>query len=232
MDFFIKRIFNGISDEKIHLQFQKFSRGKFEGKALVSAKKSKDMYSIATGPEYANELVSVFGEMLGSQKTQVTGVIVSTMNLDGKFEFKNKKQFMGVKQYVIEGEMTGKEIKDICDKFTDCFIALSFSVGENTLKIKAKAPKSAKPGSGDKEPVADFCKIKTRDVRIAEGLLFGVGEFKQVDVKHVFQIEDIILPAVYNSPDELRKLAKRSGKIIREANVDGKITKTEKSFVA
>ncbi len=235
MDFFIKKIFDGKTDEFVHLQFQKFSRGNFNDKALVRAKNSKGKYSINTTYEYANEIVRSLAEKLGNNKTKINGVIVSTKDLKGEVDFSGKKQFAGVKQYIITKEMTGNEIISIIDKFPKAFIALSFTVGENELKIKAKAPKSGKPSTKTDEKIApDFCKLKTTDKELARSMLFDldIESFKEVEVRHAFIIEDIEIPAGEKDPEKMRENAVRIGKIVRRTKVDDKETTKEVKFRA
>src|SRR3989344_8018984 len=127
MEFFIKKIFEGKSDEQVHLQFQKYSRGEFNNKALVSAKKSKNNFSINTSYEYANELVKAVADKADNgEKIKITGAIVSTRDLTDDIKFKEKKQFQGVKRYIIDTEMTKEQIINLCNNFPKAFIALSF----------------------------------------------------------------------------------------------------------
>lgn len=233
MDSFIKKIFDGNIDELVHLQFERFGRGEYRDKAVIIARNVKGVYNIATTPEFANEFVRGMAEKLGSGKTKVTGIVVSTRDLTGELDFKDKKQFMGVKQYIMDGEMSGQEIISLMDKFPRCFFGLSFSVNGSELKIKPKAPKSAKPSTKSEEkPKADFCKLKTQDSGLAHGVLFDTKEFKRAEVKHLFVIKDIILPKGVSDPRELREMAKRKGKIVREITVDGVTVKEEKEFLA
>ena len=64
MESFIKKIFDNISDDDVHFQFQKFSRGEFKFKALVEAKKMSKNISIVTSAEFANELVLGVAELM------------------------------------------------------------------------------------------------------------------------------------------------------------------------
>ena len=41
-------------------------------------------------------------EKLGDGITQVKGIVVSTRDLTGELDFQDKKQFMGVKQYILD----------------------------------------------------------------------------------------------------------------------------------
>src|SRR3989344_700114 len=147
---FIKRIADKNIDDSVHIQFQKFSRGIFKNRAVLKVKNSKGKYTINSGPEFSNEMVRVMTEKLGSQRVLVTGAIVSTLDFSGKIEFKEKKQFQGVKRYILEKEMSKEEILSLIDESPKSFYGLSFTVdSENSLKIKPKAPKSGKPGKGD-----------------------------------------------------------------------------------
>ncbi len=232
MESFVRKIFENKSDEFIHSQFQKFSRGVFKDRALLRCTSSNKGYSLYAGNEFANELVRFAATKLGAGKTQVTGVIVSTQDLKGKLNYSDLKQFMGVKQYVILGEMTGNEIVKLQDAFPDAFFALSFTAPDGTiLKIKPKAPKSAKPKTSDKEAKADFCNVKTMDKALVEAFIWEQG-WKSIDINHVFNITDIELPKTYSNPNELRKLAKRKGILVRNALIDGKQSTKEAKFVA
>ena len=233
MDCFIKKIFEGRgeNDELVHGQFQKFSRGIFKNRALIKSSKSAKGFSLATSSEYANELVRTLASKLGDKKAQVTGVVVSTLDLKNKLPYKDIRQFMGIKQYVIEGEMSGNEIIKLQDNAPDAFFALSLSFGDMELKIKPKAPKSAKPSTSEKGPKIDFCKLKTTDSNIIEHFVIEKG-WKSLEVNHTYVIDDIILPSGISDPNEIRRLAKRKGKIVRKAIIDGREVGSEKDFVA
>lgn len=229
---FIKKVQEKNFDESVHLQFQKFSKGEFRNRALIEAKNSNGNYTIKTSAEFANGLVKSLAEKLGNDKTKITGSIIGTNDLKGVIEFKKISQFQGVKNYSIEKEMSGSEVINLINKFPKNFFALSFSVGEDTLKIKPKAPKSGKPGSkrGD-VPKVDFCVLKTKDKKIAEEFIFERQEFKAAKISHDFLIDKIeISDELKNSQDFalIREKSKRIGKILRKAEIDGQ--KSEKEF--
>ena len=48
MESFIKKIFDGKTDSLVHLQFQKFSKGEYTGRAGFILKNSKDKFTIST----------------------------------------------------------------------------------------------------------------------------------------------------------------------------------------
>ena len=232
---FIKKVFDGEVDERVHLQFQKFSKGEFRNRALIRMKKTGKKYTIYTSAEFANELVRTNAEKLGGEKTGVTGAIVSTNDLTGELEFKDKKQFQGVKRYLIDTEMSGEEIVALLDKLPKTFFALSFKVGDDVLKIKPKAPKSGKPGKGGEAPKADFCKLVTTDESVAQSFVFEDKEFKEININHTFFIDEIVIPEEIKGEEDfakVREMAKRKGRIVREANIDGNVFKEEKAFEA
>jgi len=243
MDFFIKKIFEGrVEDELVHLQFQKFSKGEFKDKAMVRIKNSSGKFNIATTAEYTNELVRVLAEKLGENKAQVTGALISALKLEG-FDYKEKKSAIGVNKYIIDKEMSGNEIVELCNNVKKAFFGLSFKTNDYDLKIKAKSPKSSKGSSGKKKEgekaKIDFCKLKTTDKELAKNLAFdrGAENFKQIEIKHDFIIEDIIINDELKQECKgdflkIRELAKRKGKVIRELDIDGKKVKKEVEFEA
>jgi hypothetical protein len=223
---FIKKIADKNFDEKVHLQFQKFSKGQFPNRALIEAKDSNGNYTIKTSAEFANELVMVVAEKLGSDKTNVTGAIISTSDLKNDLKYKEIKQFQGVKRYMIESEMTGEELIELLNKFPKTFFALSFSVSKDntSLKIKPKAPKSGKPKTKeDEKPKVDFCLLKTTDKKLAEEFIFEKTGFKKAQITHDFLINDIEIPEELKGSDDfakMREMSKRVGKIIRKSMID------------
>ena len=232
---FIKKIFDDSVDESVYLQFQKFSKGEFRDRALVRVKNVGAKSTINTSAEFSNELVRVMAEKLGEDKTLVTGAIVSTSDLTGELYFKEKKQFQGVKRYLIENEMSGVEILSLLDKLPKTFFALTFDVGEEKLKTKPKAPKSGKPGKGDEQPKADFCRLVTTDKEITKNFVFENSEFKDATINHTFLIDEIVIPEELKEETDfskVREMAKRKGRIIRNSIIDGQVLKKEKEFEA
>jgi len=230
---FIKKIKDKNFDELVHLQFQKFSKGIFKDRAILKVKKSKEKYTINTSAEFANEFVLMMAKKLGTKRAIVTGAIVSTSDLKGKLEFKDKKQFQGVKRYIIEKEMSGEELLSLLEEIPKAFFGLSFNVDEsNKLKIKGKAPKSGKPGKEDKEPKANFCKLITNDRLIGKSFVFEKENFKEANIKHNFIINEIIFPQGEKDFAKIRELAKRKGIVERILNIDGDKSVEEFEFTA
>ncbi len=240
MEFFIKKIFDGKKDDFVHIQFQKFSRGEFKKRAMFKVKNQNGKYVLDTTSEYAKELVKTMAEKLGNGKTNVIGAIISALDQDG-FKYEEKKMAMGVRKYMINREMTGNEIIELCNKAKKAFFGLSFNIGEEELKIKDKSPKSMKGASSSKndndELKIDFCKLKTSDKRIIDNILFEneAKDFKKAEVYHDFIITDIIIPPELKNEKDFAKVregALRKGKIIRYLDIDGRKIKKEIDFEA
>jgi len=231
---FIKKIFKNQPDNSVHLQFQKFGKGEFRNRALINARKSGNKYTILTTAEFANELVREVAGKLGGNKARVTGAIVSTNDLKEELDFKEIKQFQGVKRYIIDEEMDGDDILSLLEKFPKAFFALSFNCDKDStsLKIKPKAPKSGKPGKKGEKIKPNFCKITTTDKMLAEDFVFEVPDFKKAEIDHKFIINEIIQPEGETDYARIRELAKRKGEIIREALIDGKEIRKKMDFEA
>ncbi|MEN7982026.1 MAG: hypothetical protein ABFQ65_01100 [Nanoarchaeota archaeon] len=229
---FIKKIVDNKIDESVHLLFQKFSRGEFRNRAMIEVKNSNGKYTIKTSAEFANGLVRDMAEKLGEDKTQVIGAVVSTNDLAGELEFKEKKQFQGVKRYLIDKEMSGEELIGLLEKFPKTFFALSFNVGDDKLKIKPKAPKAGKPGKEGEDPKVDFCSLKTKDKEIAKSFVLEKDDFKFAKINHTFFVENIIQPEGEKDFAKIRELAKRKGKIVRKAGIDGEEMSRDIEFEA
>ena len=234
MDSFLKKVSEKNFDESVHLELVKFSKGNFGNRYLINAKKQKDRWSIKTGAEFVNFIVRKCLEG-APEKIAVKGVIVSTANLRNeiKFPIENVKQFMGIKQIVLNSEVDAKELLGLMDRFPKAFFALSFKTPTSELKTKAKAPKSAKPASGgEKEVSADFCSLKTTDEDIIRDLFFDCMQFNEISINHTLNIEDITLPKNEKDPVKIRENSVRKGKLIRKIKADGKESVKELPFEA
>ena len=234
MDSILKKIFSGKIDGNVHGEFVKYSKGSFPNKYLIEAKRQKDRWAIKTNADLANFLVARCLE-LSPGEVQVKGVIVTTSNLSGmaKFPLGNVKQFMGIKQTVVDTKTDSRNILELMEKFPKAFFALSFSAKDLELKTKAKAPKSAKPSArGEKEPKVDFCSLKTSRRDFVDDLFFDIKDFGEASAKHTLEIKEIILPKGESDPVKIRERAERKGKIIRLVKADGKEVRSEKDFIA
>ncbi len=230
----MRKIFDGIFDDEVHLAFLRFGRGQYKNKYLLHGKRQAKNWAVKTGAEYTNFLVrSCLGKIDGY--VAISGVIVSTLDLKNEIEFEIKKvsNFQGVRKYIIDTEIEPSKILDLIDKYPKGFFALSFKGEGFVLKIKAKAPKSGKSGKDDEKPVADFCSLKIGDRTIIDELFFGVGDFQEVSIRYEIDVTDIVYPTDIENlkPTEIRELAKRKGVIKRDIDVDGIIRMHEAEFV-
>jgi hypothetical protein len=236
MESVIHKIFSGKTDEIIHTEFVKFSKGIFDNRYLVEGKKQANKWAIKTSSEFANFFVKKILENFTGE-VKIKGIIVSTIDLEADCDFpvEDVKKYMGIKQLVLNCSTTSEKILSVIKKHPKAFYALSFSVGDYDLKIKAKAPKSGKPGTktkgGDDEgPKADFCSLKTTDKSIVEDLFFDHPAFEEIRVRHLLEIKDIEIPRSFKTPEEMRERAVRKGVIKRFVEVDGKKEIKEKNF--
>jgi hypothetical protein len=232
----IKKVFDGVFDDEVHVAFLKFGRGVYSDKFLLEGKKQMKNWAVKTGAEYANFLVRRYLEKAG-RLVNVNGVIVSTLDLrdEIKFDLKKVSNFQGVRKHVVDGEVESQEIFDLMDKYPKAFFALSFKGDDFVLKIKPKAPASGKPGKNKSDgPSADFCTLKTVDKEFVDELFFGVGDFDVVKIKHDVEVRDIIYPSNMSElkPAEVRELAKRKGILKRKVVVDGEEKMSEADFEA
>jgi hypothetical protein len=232
----IKKIFEKTIDEEVHSDFLKFSRGEFKDKYLIDAKKQANKWSVKAGSEYANYFVKS-GLSGCNGEVKVTGIISTTLDLADEIPFEIEKvgNFQGVKKYVINTMVKPSDVISLIDKYPRVFFALSFSNSDMDIKIKAKSPKSGKPGKGDEEAKADFCTIKTSKKGVIEELFFDVGfDWKEISINHTIVIDGIVYPenAASLKPAEVRERAKRKGKLIRRIIADGSTKTSEANFVA
>lgn len=234
----IRKIFENESDDFVRADFAKFSRGVFGNRYLLECKKQKDKWAVKSSAEFANYFVRALAEKLNSISVDVKGIIVSTRNLKEVENFSNVlahatvKQFMSVKQFQINQKMTGEKMIELLNVSPTSFFALTFSFEDNVLKVKAKPPKSGKPGKTDENgPKADFCSLKTSDAGLIGDLFFDFGDFKEIKIKHEINVTNIEIPETAKSPEEMRANAKRTGILKRIVKVDGEMRESEKEFL-
>ncbi len=228
----IQKIFEGVFDEEGHSDFLKFGKGEFKNKYLVDAKRQADKWNVKTGAEFANFLVQRCLEKIEDEKIAVRGAIISTFDLSGEVDFDivKKKNFQGVRQLVVDTEMEPKKILGLMEKYPRVFFALSFKTDNLELKIKPKAPKTAKAKKNEDGIKVDFCALKTKDADLVKELFFDVGlDWKEARVNHLIKIDDIIYPKNI-PPEEMREKSKRKGILVREIVVDGKEVVREMDF--
>jgi len=239
---FIRKIFENKFDDCVRKQLRRFSKGKFENRALVYISKKSKGASIKTSFEFANELVSEAAKKLNG-KTLVRGAILSTRELELPFKTEIKR-FQQVKRYFFEEQLNGEEILKLQEKYPETIFMLSFSSSDFSLRIKTDMPTSGKPSKkikgdkGDGEKTGKiakpgYCFFNISDPELVKDLAFDSdNNFKTFYASHDFFIMDIILPKNIKNFVEARELAKRKVKIIRKLDIDGRKIVKEKEFEA
>ena len=216
---FIKKIFDENIDEDVHNQFTKFGKGEYGGRALLSLLNTQNV-KIKGSSEFVNDFV-LFVANLGD--VIFNGIIWSEEKLEGLSGKKKKEKWF----YEVR-DIKSENIKEFEDKV---YHFLLNGEGEGIkLKIKSKLPK---PGKSEGKIDGRFCQMeidKRYYDKAKEDFFWDLPEGKGINIKHKFVIEEIVMPKNEKDYTKIREMAKRKGKIIREANVDGKEIVKEKEF--
>lgn len=220
MECFIKKVWENKGDMhgQTHEQFVRFSKGKFENRALLNLQKSNGI-KIRGSFEWANDFVTLVSEI---SDAKFSGKILSKQQLN--IEAEKKKS--GILVYEVSN-ITNEKIKEISDKV---YYMLLDAQGEGIdLKIKKKLPKPGK--SGEAKTDDKFCQLEVELkywTNIQEAFMFP--ECKKCKISHTYIIEQLILPEGEKDFAKIRETAKRKGKIIRKLEVDKKESKEEREF--
>jgi hypothetical protein len=228
---FIKKIWFGKIDDAVHFQFIRFSRGIFENRAVINVKNGETIKLTSTF-ELTNDFVNF---VAGLADVKFSGIILSREDLEeifmkGGVEWDESKK-RGLFVYIIE-EISSSVVNEIKDK--TYHMLLDAEVPGISLKIKKKLPKL---GKSSKEKIDDkFCVLELDEKffpQLYEEFLFDLpSDFKRIRISHTFNITEIILPQGEKDFEQLRLKAKRKGKILRIAEIDGKTMQEEKEFEA
>ena len=73
---------------------------------------------------------------------------------------------------------------------------------------------------------------KTIDKNIGESFVFEKPDFSEALITHTFFIAEIVPPEGEKDYSKIREMAKRKGKIVRKAEIDGKDMSQEFEFEA
>jgi len=222
MDSFIKKIWHG-KGEEAHQYFIRFSKGKFEKRAVLNLQKTTKI-KLRGSFEWANDFIKLAAEL---SPLIFSGIIFSKQELAELTSFKTKKK-EGITQYEVSG-ITSEQIKQLQDKVY-CML-LDAENEEVIVKIKKKLPKPGKSGEGKVDD--KFCQLEV-DLKYWQPVKdsFMLPECKKAKISHTFIIEGIILPEGEKDFAKIRELAKRKGRIIRTSEIDGKESREEKEFAA
>lgn len=218
---FIWNIFHDKIDETVHRQFIRFGKGEYRKRGLLSLWKTKTV-KIKGSFEFSNDF-ALF--VAGLSNVGFNGIILSKNELPGFYGVKKEGKFV----YDVK-EINSNKIKELAPKIY-CFLLNADGPGIK-LRIKGKLPK---PGKSEAKVDEKFCQLELDErynKAAKEDFFWDLPECKKAQIEHTFVIKDITLPKGEKDYAKIREMAKRKGKIIRIANVDGREIRKEAEFEA
>ena len=230
---FIKKIFDKKFDEETHRQFIRFGKGEYNKRFPLSIGKAKNI-KVKSGFEFANDLVllcSKFGDAKVSgivlSKRDISN-IMSQNNINGNSE--TKKGGLYFQNNIPTQELKKEQIIEL--EKVSYFTLLDVEGEGFKLKMKKKLPK---PGKGTEKIDDKFCQLEAESKfypLIKEDLFWDMPEAKKIIISHKVIVQQIIMPDGEKDYAKIREGAKRKGKIIRNAIIDGKEISKEIDFEA
>ena len=219
---FIKRVFDKDIDEKTHEQFIRYGKGDYKGRFPLSLRKTKKV-KLRTSFEFSNDIVLVCAKLVNCK---VSGEVISKEDISGFMSENNiegdTKSKKAGRIYLTElpsQDLTEEQLTKLVGEST---ITLLDIVGEGfAFKTKKKLPK---PGKNEKKIDNKFCQLEADEKYfsiIKEDFFWDMPDAKKIFVKHQVIIDKIIMPECEEDFAKVREMAKRSGKLIRIADVDG-----------
>ncbi len=219
---FIKNICKGKQDDVTKLRFARFGKGSFE-KAETKLRIMSTGLKLYAGFLFLNDAIKIFTEF-SKGKISVGGSVVSK-NLDleqlNNYPLEVKKARGKVPRKNIEGELSKKELEDLVDEFEDAFLLLQLK-DEDGFYIKTSNKKPPKISKIKEKFVKSKLPKKAFD-KVMDEFFFDIDKEikKEIKVRELYQIEDIIIPDNVEDFAKARIEAKRVGKIIRKFEIDG-----------
>jgi len=212
---FMKKIFEGEVDEVVHRKFERFSPGEFENRVLMKISKGK-VLKVKASYDLCDDFFGLIADNIKG-KARVFGKIIASKDFSSELSFdaevKKGKKFTAE----IDVELDGDGMKDLYEKFKLSFILLNVESDEFKLKVGKSLPK---PGSALKD---NFCKAEFPVGLVNE--FVWEKDFKKAVVKHKIFVDEVVAPEGVSDSLEMRKMAKRKGKIVRD--VDGVVSEKE-----
>lgn len=230
---FIKKVFDKQIDEKVHKQFIRFGKGEYPKRFPLSLWKSKTI-KVKSSFEFANDLVILCAN-IGDAK--ISGIVLSKKDISGVMSENNikgnsetKKGGLYFENNIPEQELKKEQLVEL--EKVSYFALLDIEGNGFKLKTKKKLPKPGK----DAEKIDDkFCQFEADEKyysKIKEDLFWDIPESKKVAISHDIKVEQIIMPENEKDYAKIRELAKRKGKLVRKAVIDGKESSKEVDFEA
>jgi hypothetical protein len=223
--FFIKKLFEKENDESVHRQFIRFSKGKFENKAVLNVKRNGNI-KISGTYEIATDMISLISML--APMIKVSGTVISREKIQGFPEGKEKK---GVIHYEINETIDSKRLSEIAFKSMYCLLDCEAAGIE--MKTKKTVPRP-NPKATDK--VKDKFFTAVLDIKfwnqIRNEFLFNLPEGKKFRLLHNYDINQVILPKNEKDYEKIRIIAKKKGRLTRNVEIDGKNVVQETEFEA
>jgi len=217
---FVKKIFEGGADEVVHRKFSRFSKGEFE-RGLMEVRKGKDI-KIKASCDLADDIFGLIADNCNGN-VKIKGKIIASFDFEGEVElekYTKGKKFTGE----IDCEVSCDELRRLYDKFKMSFILLGIECDCFKLKCKKSLPR---PG---KKLDVKFCSA-VFPLKFLNEFVWEREDFKKAEIKHTMFIDELVIPEDVSDFAEARKIAKRKGKVVREAVLDGEKIVSEKDFV-
>ena len=216
---FIKKIFSGKTDISIHKQFIRFGKGEYRRRGLLNLWKTKNI-KVKSSFEFVNDFV-LFVASLGEATFE--GNIWSKEQIPGLHGVKKEGKIV----YNVSN-LKSSQIKEIAHLVH--YSLLNADGNGIKLRIKSKLPK---PGKSEGKIDDKFCQLELDEKyyrATKEDFFWDLPECKKANVEHTFVIRDIIIPKGETDYEKIREMAKRKGKIVRIANIDGNEIRKETEF--
>ena len=218
MESTLKKIIENRADEDAHRYFLRFGKGEYNKRFIVAFRKVGDKIKVNGTFELANDFVKLVNSL---KNVKFSGSVLMKDKIPGK----EGKKKAGVFVYDIE--------QSSIDGFENAYYyLLNVNDSEIVLKIKKKLPK---PGKNEDKVDEKFCVMELNAKywpQIKETFFWDVPEAKKAEISHTLQINEIVMPKGISNPEEIRRLAKRKGKIIRKIIADEKETSNESDLLA
>lgn len=213
----MKKIIIGKVDEDSKRYFLRFGKGDYKKRFLISFTKGSKV-KIRASFEFANDFVNFVKE---NKDVKFSGKILSRDKVPNKIGRKKAGSFV----YEIS-ESSIEEFENVY------FYLLNANEGDIVLKIKKSLPK---PGKSEDKIDDKFCSLDL-DLKYwakaKEAFFWDAPECKKAKIEHDIIINSVEIPENVDSPEKIRELAVRKGKIIRKIDCDGKEGEKEYSLVA
>jgi len=227
---FIRKVYEKNADERAHQKFVRYGVGEFEKEEFI-IKKGSSFVQIKAGFEYLDVIFELMAGLI-KEDVSLNGVIVTKNKItDDLNSLGIEPKKIAGKKYTIQETIGKDKFRDFVNRFDSCFLLLNLKSGKYSISVKKSIPK---PGKLVEKFVTAKLDLKDFDL-IKKEFLFDVDadDFKHASIKHIYIIDEIIIPNEFkNNPEQARLNAKRKGRIIRKIEIDGRASEKEIELLA